>query len=291
MSQFDVDMIWAERHDTFNLITLPICVISNILYIYNMDDPGWTHDAQFWTFLIYIVVDLLFIFAKPRCVGSPNFIMVHHVVSTVTWFTQLVDPMYVYLTSLALLVEINTVLKIAKRYWDNVIMDVFFYMTWFALRCVMYPILFWMSLMHYLERSKELETYIHVGAFVCGSCLILTFMNYKWTYDMLMRLMTSKKNKNGSENGGRRNISYVYANQNVGALQGYNLNKLERLDLRVLKEKCETYGVPFTSKDSRVRLAKKLIKFKETYSSDKKSGNCNAEGSISEATSAKDKFL
>ena len=113
---------WHSRHDAFNILALPVVCTLNVLYLLTESENFLR--LQFFSFLLYLSTDTLWVLIKPESVASPLTIIIHHIVCLYAW----VDP-YIYAPefskwiSAMLLVEINTFLLIAKRDWPERIMS------------------------------------------------------------------------------------------------------------------------------------------------------------------------
>ena len=199
----ELDFKWVYRHDIWNIIALPFVVYINWRFILEQNDMN--RNLMFHGFLFYIVADSFWIIFKPKCVGSPRTILIHHIVTTCGWYVQSMDKDLAYFSALALMVEANTWLKITKRYTEayetlNYIFDIIFYITWFLLRVTMYPYLVYATGIYTIERSYSCGTIFNVALPTCITAVLLMCMNMKWTYDLFMRngyLGVKVRNTNG----------------------------------------------------------------------------------------------
>jgi hypothetical protein len=73
-----MDIVWLKRHDYWNLILLPPVVIANFIFLFNSTNLLY-FNIQFYTFLLYIILDFIFISIIPSCVGDPKSIIYHHI--------------------------------------------------------------------------------------------------------------------------------------------------------------------------------------------------------------------
>eukprot|EP01040_Poterioochromonas_malhamensis_P001084 gene1084-1149_t len=191
----EIDELWHSRHDIFNLLVLPLVIGANCLYLFESYDWYW---IQFWSFFLYILVDTLWLIIKPRSVVSPCAIIAHHIVCIIGWvLPALYDQIYADWVSYGLLVEVNTWFLIARRTWKDVAFFGFcFYLCWFTLRLIMYPvILYRFSKLIYEKGFSE----VHYTAFIQWVFMVaLTSLNYKWTLDMVIK-MFGDRSKGASE--------------------------------------------------------------------------------------------
>jgi hypothetical protein len=172
----------------FNMIFLPLVSVVNVLHLLDPTDE-WRYWLMFQAFLGYIVLDSFIVFLKPNCVGSPKTIQIHHIVTTGGWCMQLFDQELRKPSALALLVEINTWFKISKRYLhDSMLIDAFFYLTWFVLRVMLYPYLV-------IQTGRYFVSSVYTSGVSSSGlplinfsiCLLLTGMNLKWTWDLVAK--------------------------------------------------------------------------------------------------------
>ena len=184
---------WVRRHDFANLFCLPIISIMDILYILFSDGD----DLFFWvlyiTFFAYLILDIIWILVKPNSVGSPVFVLIHHLICAIAWPLQLLEPKFSYWISLALLVEINTFFITARRYYHKyIILDIFFWITWILFRLIMYPYIIYNFISIYQNYSILKETNINVALIPLFVFIFLTCLNFKWTFDLIKKTCLQK---------------------------------------------------------------------------------------------------
>lgn len=182
-SYYDSNLL--KIHDYFNIITLPIIFVNNWIYLLFGNVFGF--DFLFYIFFVYILLDLLWLLWKPRSVGSPGTIIFHHVLSTVGWCLQIFNNDLMLISRLALLVEFNTWFNILKRYHKTDFIYNCFYITWFFLRVVLYPILFYMSYKKYALYCVKYGTYINLALPIFIICVSLTILNFIWSYELIVK--------------------------------------------------------------------------------------------------------
>jgi hypothetical protein len=99
-----------------------------------------------------------------------------------------------------LLVEINTFLLIAKRVWpERRMIRHLFYLTWFAIRVVYYPVMFLLFLSEFLEYSSGRGSYINRGLVLLVAGVALNSLNAKWTFDLVKKLALPSTQKRGKD--------------------------------------------------------------------------------------------
>lgn len=198
----EIDELWHNRHDIFNLIAIPFIILTNSLYLFHSHDWYWT---EFWCFFIYIVVDTLWLIIKPRSVVSPNAIIAHHAVCIIGWMLPaLNNQIYADWVSYGLLVEINTWFLIARRTWKDIsFFSICFYICWFLLRLIMYPVVLYQFTRFIYENYRSSVQTVHYSAFIQWVFMLaLTGLNYKWTIDMLLKRSRDKdKGRNEHQKG------------------------------------------------------------------------------------------
>ena len=91
------------------------------------------------------------------------------------------------LTRLALLVEFNTWFNILKRYYKTDFIYNCFYITWFFLRVVLYPVLFYLSFKKYTLYCVKYGTYINLALPILIICISLTILNFIWSYELIVK--------------------------------------------------------------------------------------------------------
>lgn len=216
------------------MVVLPFVSLTNVMYFVSGRNE-WYYWLMFRCFLFYIVLDSIIVLVKPNCVGSPRAIQIHHVITSAGYCLQLIDHNFREFAALALLVEINTWFKIGKRYLkDYWVVDTLFYLTWFFLRVLMYPYLAYGTGAYFFQRWTESGAWFDLPLLHWAMCIVLTFMNGKWTYDLVTRGGYLGVSVVHSEGGTIRNMA---GNGSLSELPG-DLTKLTVAQLRVhLKER------------------------------------------------------
>uniref|UniRef100_A0A7S2S862 TLC domain-containing protein n=1 Tax=Eucampia antarctica TaxID=49252 RepID=A0A7S2S862_9STRA len=222
---------WArDTHDFFNLVILIPIVVLNIMN-WNWEqmlsnkrkkpiESTWTGDyfMEFWKVtMFYFIVDLLWVCIIPRCVKSPTTIIQHHIVTIIYLTVPYLYPQCQWCMGACLSVEINTWFLIARRVLNTMglspwtidlpflfsvrlkLISFFFYVTWVAIRCILYPILlipFWEIS---VQESLRQGTWIHLPSLICPIHSVFCVLNAKWTYDLFMSKLRQMKRK-GREN-------------------------------------------------------------------------------------------
>lgn len=179
-----LDPVWFRYHDIFNLIALPIVCITNITYLVDTASERYFY-LQYFCFVVYVLTDTLWLIMKPNSVSSAATILPHHFICLVGWNITLINKSLARWISLAVLVEINTFFLIARRnVRENKFIAFCFYFTWILIRCIIYPSIFVIIIMNYIEEYKKNFIILNSSclALVLGFCLV--YLNFKWTVDL-----------------------------------------------------------------------------------------------------------
>ena len=177
-----LDERWHLIHDAVNIAVLPLVVIVNVLYLALGDQYT---NLQFFTFLAYIVFDTLFIALKPNCVASPGVIIAHHLLVVFGWSWMLLDSTFYPWVSYGILVEINTWFHVLRRnFRSSLIIQILFFVSWFVLRDIMYPLVLYEFVFEYLRYSAEKNTFMNGALLILLLMIFLTGLNLKWTVEL-----------------------------------------------------------------------------------------------------------
>jgi len=225
---------WArDAHDLFNLVVLIPIIVLNIMN-WNWDTLSSTTSirdiANAWTgewflsFYVYaqsyFLVDLAWMLVLPSCVRSPMTIIQHHVATMlymlVPWFSPDFRPIFGALLS----VEINTWFLISRRVFNKQgfpcwtidlppfvsirikLISIFFYLTWFTIRIIIYPLLLWHFLHRYAEIYQQTGSLFNIYLVIIPlhSCFVI--LNLKWTHELIMSKIRYFNRKKGGKRGG-----------------------------------------------------------------------------------------
>lgn len=192
-----------QRHDMFNMVTLPLVVIVNIYtiraFFFSESEVNTValDSAWNWQILIlntYIFIDTLYIACIPSCVAAPRTVLIHHIVVFVGWLAvphQIVQcrPIATCLLSC----EINTVFMIARKFvpFQNMpyvmrFVRYGFYLTWVPLRLVIFPYCCYLGYFIAKVFYEDSGTIANVGTLGFVLLLLMTGLNIKWSYDLLL---------------------------------------------------------------------------------------------------------
>jgi hypothetical protein len=212
----------VRLHDWFNLAVLAVLNAENLFYL----ATGRGFGVFYTSSMVYFLLDTVFVGVYPQSVKSPVVILAHHLC---TALYMLIPHWYVRLhwcMAHCMLVEINTWLLIARRRIGGRAIEAGFYASWVALRNVYYP-----YLIYAFFREWRHETAL------CGSALnpilvapvlqaFLTGLNYKWTWELVSKLMFPKQQHahgrggGASARGGRPSIAAAVAAAGGGVAKG-----------------------------------------------------------------------
>ena len=232
---------WArDMHDFFNLVVLVPVVALNVMN-WNWDMlltvflrrnhkvVDVSSIADFWTgewfdvfFAVsaaYFVTDLLWIVFIPSCVRSPATIIQHHVATILYILIPYYFEEFRWCMGACMSVEINTWFLIARRVLNKQgfppwvldlsfvsirvkLISVCFYVTWIAIRCVLYPRLMKPFYNIWIEHSKKVGTDWNLVMLVVPLHASFCLLNFKWSYDLLMSKVRYWRKKGHHRGGG-----------------------------------------------------------------------------------------
>lgn len=226
-----------DIHDIFNLIVLlPVIILNLANWDYTAirqwagaaavtSIPSSWHGHYFmpfwWTTCSYFVADVIFVLLSPRCVRSPSVIMKHHLITLAYICVPLYFREYEWLMGSCLLVEINTWLLIARRFFNRAgdkpffsigvpftkslrikVISVGFYVTWFAIRIIGYPALMLPVVRAYDTHTMLTGTRLNALAIAPLFHLVFIILNFKWTVDLVRsKLRPSKRARRSMQKG------------------------------------------------------------------------------------------
>lgn len=209
-------------HDMFNVTALSLIFSMICYYLYkvtDMDRIGLSiletgvhgmEDKELniiicCTFLTYAVIDALWVLLIPTCVpSSPTSIIVHHLFAIALIIVPWYLPYFGYHACLMLTVEINTVFLILKRNVRRTSIEfhitrILFYSTWIGQRLIMYPFLACFFYFEYMRYTETVGTYYNLVFIAPAGAFALSFLGYKWTFNMLFGKNKSKFAKVGKD--------------------------------------------------------------------------------------------
>lgn len=107
------DPVRVAQHDTFNLCLLPLLVLCDAACLAGAFDP------RIFTafFLVYVLLDLVWIWSRPEAVPQPALVLTHHVGVLVLLSHPLRWPEHAHFTATVAIVEINTVILVGRRHF------------------------------------------------------------------------------------------------------------------------------------------------------------------------------
>ena len=215
-----------SRHDVFNILGLPLVILFNVLYLSSTPDlyaaffvieddvtameqmsntpsPKY-YWAQFFSFIIYLGIDTIWLFFYPRSVQSPSQILLHHAFCLLGFTFYLCEDdrrQLAFFCSIALSVEFNTWFLILRRnVKSNVIINLFFFVSWIALRVVLYPLLLFQTALKtiYLFSIPSKATASFYGfhwLFIFLLTFFLNGLNLEWTVKLISNNIKHKIDK------------------------------------------------------------------------------------------------
>ena len=188
-----MEMKWVQRHDIWNLILLPFIFLSTSYYLIFKEESDYYYYAiQYNIFIIYLIMDLIFIILIPQSVGAPDSIIIHHLIvliGTVGANYSLPIPVRRYVAS-GFLVELNTWLKFAKRYSNPLLANFFnilFYISWISIRICWFPYLLFISISLFYESYSQDGNVFNCFLLLTIMLSVLLVMNIKWTHELFTK--------------------------------------------------------------------------------------------------------
>lgn len=215
-----------DMHDVFNLIALVPVVVFNCIN-WTCGEPAtmcgvlagksvpemW--DGGFfllfwWTTLGYFIADILWVLILPHCVKSPKVILQHHVVTIAYIMIPFLYPQYGWLMGACMIVEVNTWLIIARRYFNRRGLKAFspgvplitscrllavsipFYLTWFVIRLGVYPFLLLVLVSEWYKRWQEVGSPFNILLITPAMQSVFIYLNLKWTVDLARSKMKGR---------------------------------------------------------------------------------------------------
>ncbi|KAJ1417923.1 hypothetical protein B484DRAFT_400649 [Ochromonadaceae sp. CCMP2298] len=151
-----------------------------------------------YCFLLYVVLDLLYVALQPKCVlSAPNGIILHHLLVLLLMHVPILLPAFGYHAASSILVELNTLFLTLRR---NVphdsthhrVYNFLFYASWLLLRLMLFPVLTVFYVFEYVRYSTLIGTYANPMAWPWLLQGSVTLMGFKWTYDILRKSMRNK---------------------------------------------------------------------------------------------------
>ena len=209
-----------DLHDFFNLICLVPVVVLNVLN-WNWDilldwsggknsnktlQDSWTGEwfPSFYAITVgYFLADLLWVLSIPQCVKSPGVIIQHHIATLLYLIIPYKYPAETgWIMGACLCVEINTWLLIARRVFNKQgfgpwvinfscfhlrikLISILFYITWFVIRCYIYPNIMVILCKLWWKCFKETGHVIYQKySFSIVLHSVFCVLNFKWTFDL-----------------------------------------------------------------------------------------------------------
>jgi hypothetical protein len=139
----------------------------------------------------------------------PFFVVQHHIVAILYLSAPLVLPDFRWFMGACLSVEINTWFLILRRYKRKdrnpmlqEIISILFYVSWVAIRCVVYPAIMVVFLRMAHAEVVRTDSLWHWQFIFLPVHFFLCVLNLKWTYDLFLpivkRCMSTDKDATAS---------------------------------------------------------------------------------------------
>lgn len=139
----------------------------------------------------------------PPCISLSK----HHKITLVYLIAPVFFRKYAWFMGAVLSVEINTWFLILRRviYKSKVhpiiseTVSFCFYATWIAIRCIVYPFVFFDMIRLYVEKVQETGIFFHLPMVVIPVHMMLCLLNLKWTYDLFCPIVKRWVNKDAEK--------------------------------------------------------------------------------------------
>lgn len=178
-----MDIESVNAHNNWNIVFLPIVFTMNI---YLLLDWSTSFEMLFVAvFLIYLVLDFVWICVKPCCVMTPGIILMHHVV-TIMGVTMIpyMDNELKSVICLASLVEINTWIRLVRNVVDNkYILNILFLVSWVIIRLIIGPMVHMMIYKRFVSDMSKMNLILLVTSIVLNGLTIM------WTGQLVQKYM------------------------------------------------------------------------------------------------------
>jgi len=179
-------------------------VLLNLTKNQRLED-GWTgewFDLFFFSTISYFIADFFWIVIIPNSVKSPSVIIQHHIISMLYLLIPYYRSERRWCMGACMSVELNTWFLIARRVFNKQgfppwtvnlsfvsfklkFISICFYITWFSLRCFLYPSLLIKFINIWLKETKKHGTYINIEIIPPIIQSMFCILNLKWTIDLI----------------------------------------------------------------------------------------------------------
>lgn len=208
-------------HDVYNIVALAIIGPLDLWYLWQATDVSKMGTAQLgeghvdlamtvlYIFLVYLLIDVVWIYMVPSCVqAKPSVIICHHVCTLVLVAIPILDNRWCWHGMIDLISEVNTLFLTIRRNLkldgpSYKLVNFLFYATWIASRVFLFPALAIFFVDEYLLLSKELGSPVNI--YIVGPVLqsLLVAFSYYWTYLMILKVAIPTPKSKKTIDGGR----------------------------------------------------------------------------------------
>lgn len=165
-------------HDIFNVLFFSLIILLSIIRL------TINSDLSLWIQLsvqLYMIFDAIYIYMYYNNGILKYTLILHHLLAIIL----ICVPLYWKELDLyfypQVMVEINAIFLILKRYTDNKLIHKLFHMTWIWIRFVLNLII----LMHYIYMSSTYKLIKYIVPTICQTALI--FINCIWHYGLYIK--------------------------------------------------------------------------------------------------------
>jgi len=204
-------------HDMMNILVFMIINLINLFYFVSCTDfSTFTPKLDVlnqeifsqlfhMTFVIssfYTVFDSFLVIIVPQCVKSESkSIIYHHLATCGLMYVSTLENHYCWYMSMALLLELNTLLLTIKRnvYRGSVLFiccNAMFYISWILFRMIMLPYLVYLLTFEYIVYSHKQQSFMNAVVMAPVLILLLTILSFQWTLQLFKNLSSCAEKTN-----------------------------------------------------------------------------------------------
>lgn len=206
MDKFPLEL---QYHDTFNLIVLGTIVYFVLYYLYlstdwkligtenlgNNEESHAIYAIISKAFLIYLVVDIIWIYLVPKSIiVKPYEVIIHHFATIALVYLPIYSNQFEWHGAISMSVELQTLVQILRRKFPKSsrgykIMEICFYTLWFSYRLVLFPFLVVFFAYEYRRYSIAINSIYNPIIIASPLFLFLTIQGFVWTYKVLTKAL------------------------------------------------------------------------------------------------------
>lgn len=203
----------VQIHDLFNITVLGFISMLIYIYLWNYTDIkligtpeiASTEDSRqlfsvfYFLFVIYIIIDTIWIILVPNSVMVASYqVVIHHIVTfsviSIPWFAI----QFQWITAVGLSVELQTVVLACRRRFPKSslmykIFDISFYILWVIFRLIVFPTFTVFLWFEYQRYTAITNTWFNVMILAPSCVFFITMQGFVWTYSLFSKTLTMDK--------------------------------------------------------------------------------------------------